>query len=74
MDVQTRILDYFSKQNLVYENRVLQILVVTELFHVTELTTVSTLAPVIRDVFKCESLRPINFVAYLTDPSPFSQG
>jgi hypothetical protein len=69
MDVQTRILDNFSKQNLV--NMLLQILVMTELFHITELTTVSTLAPVIRDVFKCESLRPISFVAYLTDSSPF---
>jgi len=53
-DLQTRFAKYFKEKNHEYEDRVLQILVMTELFPITDLTTTDLLAPVIKRVFKCE--------------------
>lgn len=55
--VQSRLSDYLKLTNASYEDRVLQILVMTELFPVTELKTSEELVKVIRDVFKCESTK-----------------
>lgn len=41
------------------EYRILHVLVMTELFHITESTTTATLAPVSKDVFRCEFFRSV---------------
>ena len=51
-DVQTRFSKRLRKQNILYKNnRVLQVLVVRELFHITEQRSY----PMIRGIFRCES-------------------
>ncbi|KAF9474602.1 hypothetical protein BDN70DRAFT_996952 [Pholiota conissans] len=53
-DVQTLLSAYFTaKSSDVYEDRVLQVMVMTEQFPITELTTSETLISVVRDVFNC---------------------
>ncbi|KAF9474598.1 hypothetical protein BDN70DRAFT_884630 [Pholiota conissans] len=53
-DVQTLLSAYFTaKSSDVYEDRVLQVMVMTEQLPITELTTPETLISAIRDVFKC---------------------
>jgi hypothetical protein len=54
-DVQSRLSQYLKSKKKLYEDRVLQILVMTELFPVTKLETSHELVPVIKDIFNCES-------------------
>ncbi|KAF8798526.1 hypothetical protein BYT27DRAFT_7150876 [Phlegmacium glaucopus] len=52
-ELQTRLSSCLRNRDVSYENRVLQVLVMTELFNITQITTTATLAPVFRDVFRC---------------------
>ncbi|KAF9476180.1 hypothetical protein BDN70DRAFT_863614 [Pholiota conissans] len=53
-DVQTLLSAYFTaKSSDVYEDRILQVMVMTEQLPITELTTSEMLISAIRDVFKC---------------------
>ncbi|KAF8153391.1 hypothetical protein B0H34DRAFT_103880 [Crassisporium funariophilum] len=51
-DVQSRLSKHLESKEI-YEDRVLQILVMTELFSITKLKTSDELVPVIKDIFKC---------------------
>ncbi|KAF9474599.1 hypothetical protein BDN70DRAFT_936534 [Pholiota conissans] len=58
-DVQTQVLSaHFMEKSFsnVYGNRVLQVMITTEQFPITELTTPETLITATRDVFKCYRL------------------
>ncbi|CAA7263641.1 unnamed protein product [Cyclocybe aegerita] len=52
-DVQSRFSAWLKNQGIGYEDRRLQILVMTELFSIKELRSTAAIAPVFRDVFKC---------------------
>lgn len=68
-DSQTRFSTYFKEIKHEYEDRILQVLVMTELFPITDLTT-DRLVPVVKHVSKCEV--PITLYAiYLANSSPF---
>ncbi len=62
-DVQARLSEYLKHADIPYENRVMQVLIMTELFHITELTTSDQLTPVIRHIFRCEFSMPIGSMA-----------
>jgi serine/threonine protein kinase len=64
-DVQSRLSQYLKSKKKPYEDRVLQILVMTELFPITKLKTSNELVPVIKDIFKCEFAIAILLVAHL---------
>ena len=52
-----------DKDKISYKNRVLQVLVMPELFPIMESMTTNMLTLAIRDVFQCESPIPISSVA-----------
>ncbi|PFH45366.1 hypothetical protein AMATHDRAFT_184632 [Amanita thiersii Skay4041] len=51
--VQGRLAKYLEGKNVPYEKRVLRILIMTELFPITQLTTTATLGHAIKDIFRC---------------------
>ena len=59
-----------DKDEISYESRVLQVLLMTELFPIAELTTTNTLVPAIRDVFRCEFSDADRSRSYLTPAFP----
>ena len=70
--VQKRLSGYLKARGIQYESRAPQVLVMTALFSITELTTTEMLIPAISGVFDCESPMPIGPVVYLADPLPVS--